>query len=167
MNRLRLLTIIPILVFSLESEAMPKDRYPVNPGVDIIHYAFHIILSDSTDRIKARAEITAHLDGSLSRLDLDLTGPGLSGKGMEIRRVAAGETTLSWRHENNRAQIDLPASGASNRNLTITIEYEGIPTDGLIISKNKFGDRSFFGDNWPDRARCWLPCTDPPCTGPP
>ena len=32
----------------------------------------------------------------------------------------------------------------------------------MIISGNKYGDRTFFGDNWPDRARHWLPCVDHP-----
>ena len=34
------------------------------------------------------------------------------------------------------------------------------PADGLIISNNKFGDRTFFGDNWAERAHNWLPCND-------
>lgn len=32
----------------------------------------------------------------------------------------------------------------------------------MIISKNKYGDRTFFGDNWPNRARNWLPVIDHP-----
>jgi aminopeptidase N len=42
------------------------------------------------------------------------------------------------------------------------IAYAGIPSDGLIISENRFGDRTFFGDNWPDRAHNWIPCIDHP-----
>ena len=30
----------------------------------------------------------------------------------------------------------------------------------LIIADNMFGDRTFFGDNWPNRARHWLPTVD-------
>jgi aminopeptidase N len=37
-----------------------------------------------------------------------------------------------------------------------------VPADGLIISKNKYGDRTFFSDHWPNRARHWLPCHDTP-----
>ncbi|MGZ3874952.1 MAG: M1 family aminopeptidase, partial [Mucilaginibacter sp.] len=37
-----------------------------------------------------------------------------------------------------------------------------VPADGLIISTNKFGHRTFFGDNWPNRAHNWLPCADYP-----
>ena len=34
--------------------------------------------------------------------------------------------------------------------------------DGLIIDRNIYGERTFFGDNWPDRARHWLPVIDHP-----
>ena len=40
--------------------------------------------------------------------------------------------------------------------------YKGIPKDGLVISKSKFGCRTYFGDNWPTRARNWLACVDHP-----
>src|SRR6478672_3808793 len=36
----------------------------------------------------------------------------------------------------------------------------GIPRDGLIISTNKYGERTFFSDNWPNRAHQWIPCVD-------
>jgi hypothetical protein len=44
----------------------------------------------------------------------------------------------------------------------ITIYYHGIPADGLIISKTKYGHRSFFADNWPNRGHNWIPCHDDP-----
>ena len=31
-----------------------------------------------------------------------------------------------------------------------------------MIDTTKFGQRSFFGDNWPNLARYWLPCVDHP-----
>ncbi|MBO9571462.1 MAG: M1 family metallopeptidase, partial [Chitinophagaceae bacterium] len=42
------------------------------------------------------------------------------------------------------------------------VNYSGVPTDGLIISKNKFGQRTFFSDHWPNRAHQWLVCIDHP-----
>ncbi|MDV7390579.1 hypothetical protein RZS08_04460, partial [Arthrospira platensis SPKY1] len=42
------------------------------------------------------------------------------------------------------------------------IAYHGVPADGLIISQNQHGQRTFFGDNWPNRAHHWLPCVDHP-----
>jgi aminopeptidase N len=32
----------------------------------------------------------------------------------------------------------------------------------LIIKKNLHGERTFFADNWPNRAHFWIPCKDRP-----
>jgi len=42
------------------------------------------------------------------------------------------------------------------------VDYEGAPTDGLDIGPNKYGDRTFFSDNWSSRVRHWLPVVDHP-----
>jgi aminopeptidase N len=44
----------------------------------------------------------------------------------------------------------------------IIVQYIGVPADGLRIGATKFGDRSFFNENWPNRARHWLPVVDHP-----
>jgi aminopeptidase N len=44
----------------------------------------------------------------------------------------------------------------------VGITYHGRPTDGLIIGKSARGRRVVFGDNWPQRARYWLPSIDEP-----
>jgi aminopeptidase N len=49
---------------------------------------------------------------------------------------------------------------AEGQTYTIQIQYAGVPADGLIIGTNRHGDRTFFGDNWPNRARHWLPVVD-------
>ena len=40
--------------------------------------------------------------------------------------------------------------------------YGGVAATGLIIGPNKHGDRTFFSDNWPNKARNWLPTVDHP-----
>ena len=44
----------------------------------------------------------------------------------------------------------------------VVVRYSGTPATGLLIGKNKHGDRTFFSDNWPNRARHWLPTIDHP-----
>ena len=62
------------------------------------------------------------------------------------------------RSDNDSLVISLKKPAAKNETRTFEIVYQGIPADGLIISKNKYGDRTFFGDNWPNRAHNWIPC---------
>ena len=50
----------------------------------------------------------------------------------------------------------------SNQPTEVVIRYDGTPARGLIISRNKFGERTFFGDNWPNNARNYLPVVDHP-----
>jgi aminopeptidase N len=40
--------------------------------------------------------------------------------------------------------------------------YDGVVTDGLVVRKDARGRWTWFGDNWPDRARQWLPTVDHP-----
>jgi aminopeptidase N len=69
---------------------------------------------------------------------------------------------LLFNHLSNRLKITLTNPVKENEILIFEINYVGIPIDGLIIGKNKFGDRGFFGDNWPDRGHHWLPVVDHP-----
>ncbi|MDL5050110.1 hypothetical protein QQ054_29310 [Oscillatoria amoena NRMC-F 0135] len=81
---------------------------------------------------------------------------------MTVNEVRVGNRQAIFVHKSNRLKILLPAEVPAGNEIHFTINYSGIPQDGLIISKNKFGDRTFFGDNWPDRARNWLPAIDHP-----
>lgn len=44
----------------------------------------------------------------------------------------------------------------------LLIQYHGAPEDGLIIGSNAYGRRVVFADNWPERARYWIPTFDHP-----
>ncbi len=65
-------------------------------------------------------------------------------------------------HQNDRLRIFLNHPVKKGDLRVFRVSYNGIPRDGLTIGKNKFGDRGFFGDNWPDRGRHWLPVIDHP-----
>ncbi len=44
----------------------------------------------------------------------------------------------------------------------VEVDYHGAPQDGLIIGLNAYGRRVVFADNWPERARYWIPTFDHP-----
>jgi len=141
------------------------DTYPKNPLIDVQHYAFSIKLSDSTDAISAQARVDVrYLAAGISTLRLDLVQASQVRKdsGMAVASVYSNGNPLRFRHENNNLYIDLPAPSQKNQRSEYTIAYSGIPATGLKIAKNKYGDRTFFSDNWPDLGRNWMPIIDHP-----
>ena len=46
--------------------------------------------------------------------------------------------------------------------IAVGISYRGIPAQGLRLINNIHGDRTAFSENWPNRARHWLPMIDHP-----
>jgi aminopeptidase N len=141
--------------------SLGKDPYPVNKNLDVLHYTFHLELNDSTDIISGKTEITLALKNNIKSFEIDLVGKKPDGTGMTVTSVGPAVLVESFEQLNgDRVRINLKNSG--EKNIQITIEYTGKPGDGLIIGKNKFGDRAFFGDNWPDRGHHWLACIDHP-----
>ena len=81
---------------------------------------------------------------------------------MLVDGVYLDKNPISYSHQNDALIINLPSPSSINQSLVFTIKYHGIPSDGLRIGATKFGDRSFFNENWPNRGRHWLPLIDHP-----
>lgn len=132
--------------------------------IDVLHYRFEISISDTSDWIHGKATIEFKALKNINSLALDFPAP-VKPNDLRTTGVFQGE------RDNNRCILKINKSKltvllqdslkAGDRS-QITIFYMGIPRDGLIISKNKFGDRTFFADNWPNRAHEWIPCNDRP-----
>lgn len=140
------------------------DKYPVNSKVKITHYAFNLTFSDKTDRIEGSAAITVIFTESGNipfRLDLVNQDP-VTGKGMRVLGVTLSGNPVAFTHENSALVITPGIAYTAGTSVIYTIQYSGIPIDGLHIGAAKYGDRSFFSDNWPNKARNWLPVIDHP-----
>ena len=141
------------------------DQYPINKNIDIKHYVFQLRLTDSNDEIIGTTQVTVNFKQAGMqnfRLDLINTSTEKKDKGMVVEGVSISNTTVNYTHENDALIIYLPKSSVANETITFTIKYHGIPFDGLRIGATKFGDRSFFNENWPNRGRHWLPILDHP-----
>jgi aminopeptidase N len=149
------LTLVLLLAANI---VFASDPYPKNENISVSHYVFRLELNDSTDVISGEASVTIKFINPVAFFDLNLIGKGADGKGMEVTSVTSSGKPVEYTFKNNLINIKAPP--ASEASFIIT--YKGIPADGLIISKNKFGERTFFGDNWPDRGRYWLPTVDHP-----
>ncbi|MEO8583187.1 MAG: M1 family metallopeptidase [Flavitalea sp.] len=130
--------------------------------IDILHYHFNIEVNDANDSIKCSAVIDYRFINSSDKIWLDLVSRKANGKGMKVWGVWDEETKqpLSFTHSDDKVRINL--DGKKSGDKKVRIDYRGIPADGLIISKNKFNQRTFFADNWPNRGRNWLVCKDEP-----
>ncbi len=141
------------------------DQYPINKSIDIKHYSFQINLSDSSNEITGNATIKLLFkQAGVNNFRLDLVNKTneKKGKGMVVDAVLLGNQTLKFTHQNDELIIQLPQPSVLSAELEFSIQYHGIPFDGLRIGATKFGDRSFFNESWPNRARHWLPTIDHP-----
>jgi aminopeptidase N len=139
------------------------DDYPRRIGIDVDGYRFELTLSDDTDEIVGRATISVRFTtNGVTELPLDLTGPDATGRGMTVGAVTARGAPLPFAHENDLLRITLDEAGRAGGRLDVVVEYRGTPRTGLVVGPNRYGDRTFFSDNWPDRARAWLPTIDHP-----
>ena len=156
--------IIALLVLAFAIVAF-ADTYPKNPSIDVIHYAFKLELSDKTDEIigEATVEVNFLTDGIKEvRLDLTSASKDLNGKGMTVTRVTSVGNAIEYRHENNVLLVKLPTPSQADRRVKFTVFYRGIPAAALKIANNRYNERTFFSDNWPDKGRNWLPTVDHP-----
>ncbi|RYZ19764.1 MAG: M1 family peptidase [Chitinophagaceae bacterium] len=128
--------------------------------IDVQHYRFHLKLSDSTDRIEGEVRMDILFPQETSGFTLDLVGPK-GNKGMTVTEVAS-YANKKWRQEGDKIRVDFDHPVRPGQKYLFLVKYSGIPADGLIISKNRHGERTFFADNWPNRAHHWIPCNDRP-----
>lgn len=133
--------------------------------IDVLHYQFQLKLNDQNNEIvgisKVKLEI---LKDDLHSFYLDFVSNKNPDQrdGMHIDSIRLNGKTIRFEHKNDRIHIDLNRHSNKGSILNYSIYYHGYPSDGLIISENKYQERTFFGDNWPNRARQWLPTVDHP-----
>jgi aminopeptidase N len=153
-------TILLVITFTLSAGAQNNNR--INNLADVQHYVFNIDLNDSTDIIEATAVIRVSFTGVLNSFELDLKDITIDGRGMNVHSVSSDRHELEWEHTGNKLKLYFTTPTEKGETDDISVSYSGIPADGLIISKNKFGDRTFFADHWPDRASYYIPVIDHP-----
>jgi len=126
---------------------------PYRPAFDVLDYQLTIELPDTGASIRGTATLqvqrTARSDSLvLDLLDLSVTRATVDGKSARFSPTDAG------------VAIALP-KGAGGQ-FTATVDYSGTVVDGLIARRDSAGRWTYFGDNWPNRARHWIPSIDHP-----
>ncbi len=145
----------PFLLFS-------QGHYERLAMLDVQHYTFALELNDSSDVIRGVADISIRFRKPVAEFYLDLVKTEGKTDGMIVHTVLENGRSVRFEHRGDKIYIQPAIRIQAGEARVYQIDYEGIPADGLIIDQNKHGDRTFFGDNWPDRAHHWLPTVDHP-----
>ncbi len=148
-----------LLILLTSNSLLSQKHHDRLAKIDVQHYRFELQLNDQNDQINGIATVTIKFNKDITDFSLDLISQK-DGKGMKTMVVMSENKGVSFTHEKD--QLTLNYDGKAGETKSFLIAYEGIPQTGLIIAKNKYGDRTFFGDNWPNRARHWLPTVDHP-----
>ena len=144
---------------SSEPAAQSAARRAYRPGFDVLDYDLTLDLPDSgrtihgTAILTVRRTITAGRDGRADTLTLDLVRLPVTSVQVDGRAVAFARTPETIR-------VPLPAGNRDT--LLVGVSYGGEVRDGLVIRTDPQGRWTAFGDNWPNRARHWIPSIDHP-----
>jgi aminopeptidase N len=126
--------------------------------IDIRHYKIDLTVKDLDDTIEVVEDIYFSHENTLKPIVFNLKSVNHEG-GMLVNSLTVSGHTSKFLHRNDSlyVMIDQPSE---NNYYELSLNFKGVPRDGLIIGKNKFGSRTFFGDNWPNRAQNWFACND-------
>jgi len=152
--RVRFAAVAPLLCWCA---AAFGDVYLRQPALDVLHYDLHVDLEAPGDEIAgfARIQIRMRRD-AVSSITLDL-------EEMRVESVAVGGAARPFTHAGGRLVFDLDRSYRGGETATIEVRYRGAPKEkGLLIGKNRHGQKVYFAENWPDHARYWFPGVDHP-----
>ena len=143
----------PVAPIQVPTDVAPDSLHPYRPGIDVRNYTFDITLPKTGKMIEARAMVAVWRRMTVDTLVLDLVQ-------MTVDSVQVGQNPRAYVRDSTTIRIPLiPEDGAEVR---VLIKYHGEPADGLIITETPERGWSAFGDNWPNRARHWLPTVDHP-----
>jgi aminopeptidase N len=131
--------------------------------IDVQHYKFSIDLNDKEDFINAGAEIDIKFLKPTHSFSLDLAQQMMTEVVSDIAwESKMNDDNVSVKRDGEKLIITLRDTAKKGEVRKFRIAYTGTPKDGLIISRNNYGDKTFFSDNWPNRSHNWIPCNDTP-----
>ncbi|HXD48057.1 MAG TPA: M1 family aminopeptidase [Gemmatimonadaceae bacterium] len=133
-----------------------QDPRPYRPGFDVSDYALAIDLPDTGATIHGVATLTVSKTlASVDTLRLDLLD-------LKVNTVTVDGRLARFTQTDSSVVIPLARKGGRAPVYTVAVDYGGAVVDGLIARVDSAGRWTYFGDNWPNRARHWIPSIDHP-----
>jgi len=126
--------------------------------VDALAYLYTVSIPDTGGEITGLAWVTVRMKGPSDTIRLDLVGMQVD----SVWRMDGYDSRTSLHFQYDGRVLSTFVSRNEVGNAGLQIKYHGSPQDGLIIGSTARGRRAAFADNWPERARYWLPTLDHP-----
>jgi aminopeptidase N len=144
-----------IALIAATNAASAQEPRPYRPAFDVGDYGLTIDLPDTGATIRANALLSVTRTGQRDTLLLDLLD-------LKVDRVTVDGSVVLFSQQPGTLAIPLPRKSAARATYAVSIDYGGAVTDGLIVRTDSAGRWTYFGDNWPNRARHWIPSIDHP-----
>ena len=122
-----------------------------------LHFDVDLTFDEQMSRLAAaRTKIKVEvLTTTLDRVDFDFGE-------MVVDSVLLADKPAKFDRTSETLNVLLPSPAKRGNKIDITINYHGQPKDGLIFAKDRDGNPSATGDNWPNRVHYWIPSLDHP-----
>ena len=145
--------VIGSLTLAGPAVAQSPGPHPYRPGIDVVDYAITLDLPDRGAAIQGRAVLAVRRSAAVDTLVLDLVA-------LRVDSVLVDDRAAAFTRTDSLLRV--PIGTVVGDSFSVTVRYSGEPTDGLIIRTDSAGRWTAFGDNWPNRARNWIPSVDHP-----
>lgn len=135
------------------ADAQTQDVRPYRPGFDVLDYLITLDIPDTGAVIQGDAMLTVRRVSRRDTLVLDL-------RHLAVSRVLVDDKPVKFGRTDSTISVPLPRGDTST--WRVRVAYGGAVSDGLIARRDSAGRWTYFGDNWPNRARYWFPSIDHP-----
>ena len=128
-------------------------EHPYRPGVDVQRYDLSLDLPATGNVINGYAVLLVRHTARVDTLVLDLIRLTVDSVRMDGARVPFTRTA---------SELHIPFRPRGKQSVRVDVAYHGAVEDGFIVRTDSAGRWTGFGDNWPNRARYWIPSVDHP-----
>ena len=135
--------------------SIPPAPAPTRP-YDVLHYDIDLLIRPENFLVQGRTTIIlTPRNDNLDQFRLDL-------EELQVDSVLQNHDQIAFTHQNGELTLSSLWVLNTGDTGTFDIYYHGIPTNGLYLRQNSYGDTVIYSHNEPYDARYWFPCNDDP-----
>ena len=132
----------------------PESVNPMQGIVDVRQYDLELWIHPGDTAIRGKITIDLKMLKTVHELILQF-------EDLRITSLKSNSGKTNFKYDGKQIFIHTQKKIKRGRTIQLILEYEGQPSDGLIIRQNETR-YTVFADNWASRARNWFPSVDHP-----